>query len=206
MGFAVPILLAVAGGGLAWGALILWSRHKQARWSECQRMLEELSSRFGIDLEWDEEGAKFTGTARGRSVEYRFVMLGVVEGVTHYGTRVEVTAPVSGFELDVRARTLVTRITGTLGNVKTDDPAFDRAYLATGMPEKVAKEVLDAEMRSWLLSQGPARLQVQGEGLFFEKDARLDHEAEIRSILLGLVHLAERVEMATEPRGYRDQH
>jgi hypothetical protein len=204
MGVVVAILLCIPAGSLAWRMFKFWSRHVQARWVARLRMLSRLSSQVGIDLEWDEEGSRFIGTAKGRAIEYQFTTLGVMDGITHYATRARLDVPTDGLEMDLQPRSAVARVIGRRrDDLKTGDDAFDRVYELKATPGHLAKELLDAEARQWLLAQRPARLRVQREGLLFEKAARLDGEGDIRTIVSALVRLAERLVVATRAAGYR---
>jgi hypothetical protein len=178
--------------------------HHLQRWERRTTALEDLTSRLsrhGVHLQFHFEGIHtlFTGSALGWPVDYRpFVV-----GEDAIWTRASLDVFRDGLELDIRPRNLP-RFLGSRASLM-GDPAFDRRYVVRSTDADMARAVLDDEARRWLIALKSARLRLGIVGLVFEKQWHSETEDSIRKILLGLVHVAERIALVGEARGYREQ-
>lgn len=83
-------------------------------------------------------------------------------------TTVAASLPITPLVFEVRPRRATTELAARLGlalDVRTGDAVFDGAYQVEAAPADLARAVLDAEVRRWMLKVFPAHVSFVGDRL-----------------------------------------
>jgi hypothetical protein len=185
----------ISVGVLAWGISAVDKRRARAEWARRCAMLERLRS-DGILLELT--GPGYRGTVRGRPIVWSVETTGSGDYGPTYLTSVTLEMAMGLFELDVRPPRALSALLGRgVPSLETGDARFDGNMVVEGAPAAVAKEVLDASTRGWLLDLRPASLRASEGRLVLEKNGQVA-DVQIKPLLLGLCHLADNVATATQ--------
>jgi hypothetical protein len=145
-------------------------------------------------------------------------VVGVVDGVVlHYavetpvglprknGTRTTCSASLSGerpaFEMDLRPKTRWNWRDGEAGraiDLSLDDERFDDSFVVEAAPAAVARDALDRQTRTALLTFHPCSLSVAGNEMRFSTHQSLGEIAEIRRVIELCAHVGARLDAMRE--------
>lgn len=200
------LLIACVGGAASWACFYVAGRMAAANAARRRRLLKQLAARQDIHLDWDESGARLSGTARGLRIQCRIKVTDRSGAATTQRGEIELRAPLARVVLDIRSREHFGEQRSTQSQVRTGDEEFDRLYVVTveGAPASWLSlhldSVLDLETRRWLTREQPAWLHADEQGLVFDASP-LDDDPRLVDALVNLTRLAERL---GQPRGYRE--
>jgi hypothetical protein len=156
----IVLLLVVAcgGGGVAW-AIAAASRRRERR----NTALHQIAAHFAGDA----QGAVASGRLHGIPVMFRFTTHGSGSNARPW-TEIDVEVPAS-YPLAIHLRRHAWLDKGRIArgdmiDLQLGDPAFDEAFLVEAAPEDIARGLLDAGARSFLLAHGRIELDTVSEG------------------------------------------
>lgn len=200
------LFIACVVGAASWAVFHVGGRMAAASAARRRTLLKQLASRQDIQLDWDEAGARLSGTARGMRMQCRFRVIDRPGAATTQRGEIELRAPLGPVVLDIRSREHFGEHRSEPSQVLTGDEEFDRIYVVTVGGGPVSwltvhlDSVLDQQTRRWLMREQPAWLHADEQGLVFDASP-LDDDPRLVDALVNLTRLAERLR---EPRGYRE--